>query len=738
MKLSQYKINSAQVVFLGGNFDMYSVKEFEEFLNGLDIQKYTRLGLNFKELNSIDSSGIGALLRFGREMEKKNAEIAFYDVPGNILTIFINSGLNQIFQIMSTLQFENSFIKETKINSLVYKMKRKYRSFFQKIGSYRNLLAGIILALFCISVFLTEKITYDLEKSKGAELSSFIQSYLWDMDDKNAKDFAEILIETKGYRRIQINHSDGSVFIDAVSKEKPSGFRFLLEQLRVIRSVSIFSDIYHKENKIGRLEIVWINTNIFIHLGSLLLFLLTYSVILSYIRILENRKELNQKNIEVNEQMAEVQRLKVQQDADYFLTSLLTKPFGTDKVRNEKFKIEKLIRQKKKFEFKKRKDEIGGDICITDEIVLKGKKYIVFINADAMGKSLQGAGGILVFSSAVNSILSRNRASVSFQNIFPETWLKNLFIDIHHVFETFNGSMLISGITGLIDEENGFMYWMNAEHPNMVLYRDDTARFLESEEAYMKFGTEGVNRVMMVSTFHLLPGDIIISGSDGRDDIGLGQDESGHAVINSDESLFLRHVETAKANLDIIYENLKAFGEITDDLSLLKIGYSEMIDSTVKDASYLSRLEQAKRFYTKRAFEQAEKLLREAYRDFPKYKDSLRLLLRILYEEKRFAEIILLIEDYVNACPWDLRFILLGAVAFSKTGNYKMGIAYSERYKLRDPHSVKNLFILYELYFNDGNYEKALPVLDRILELEPTNERALSLKGGEYNDEFGI
>ncbi|HNH08834.1 MAG TPA: STAS domain-containing protein, partial [Leptospiraceae bacterium] len=255
MKLSQYKINNAQVVFLGGNFDMYSVKEFEEFLNGLDIQKYTRLGLNFKELNSIDSSGIGALLRFGREMEKKNAEIAFYDVPGNILTIFINSGLNQIFQIMSTLQFENSFIKETKINSLVYKMKKKYRSFFQTIGSYRNLLAFIILALFCMTVFLTEKITYDLEKSKGAELSSFIQSYLWDMDDKNAKDFAEILIETKGYRKIQINHSDGSVFIDAVSKEKPSGFRFLLEQLRIIRSVSIFSDIYHKETVIGRLEI---------------------------------------------------------------------------------------------------------------------------------------------------------------------------------------------------------------------------------------------------------------------------------------------------------------------------------------------------------------------------------------------------------------------------------------------------------------------------------------------------
>ncbi|MBP6738990.1 MAG: SpoIIE family protein phosphatase, partial [Leptospiraceae bacterium] len=34
------------------------------------------------------------------------------------------------------------------------------------------------------------------------------------------------------------------------------------------------------------------------------------------------------------------------------------------------------------------------------------------------------------------------------------------------------GSMLMSLVFGLIDERTGVMYFLNAEHPDMVLYRD--------------------------------------------------------------------------------------------------------------------------------------------------------------------------------------------------------------------------------------------------------------------------
>ena len=56
-----------------------------------------------------------------------------------------------------------------------------------------------------------------------------------------------------------------------------------------------------------------------------------------------------------------------------------------------------LIKQFKQFTFRKWEAELGGDICITDNIKLNNRNYLFFVNADAMGKSIQGAGGALIF-----------------------------------------------------------------------------------------------------------------------------------------------------------------------------------------------------------------------------------------------------------------------------------------------------------------------------------------------------
>jgi hypothetical protein len=53
------------------------------------------------------------------------------------------------------------------------------------------------------------------------------------------------------------------------------------------------------------------------------------------------------------------------------------------------FSVRSVSKQKKEFEFRGKKMEIGGDINIVDQIRIAGKDYLVFINADAMGKSIQ-------------------------------------------------------------------------------------------------------------------------------------------------------------------------------------------------------------------------------------------------------------------------------------------------------------------------------------------------------------
>ena len=69
--------------------------------------------------------------------------------------------------------------------------------------------------------------------------------------------------------------------------------------------------------------------------------------------------------------------------------------------------------------------------------------------------------------------------------------------------------------------------------------------------------------------YHLSPGDVLFIGSDGKDDIRLGFDKQ----MNEDETLFLRNVEKTEGDLNELVQVLRSTGEISDDLSILKISY---------------------------------------------------------------------------------------------------------------------------------------------------------------------
>ena len=73
-----------------------------------------------------------------------------------------------------------------------------------------------------------------------------------------------------------------------------------------------------------------------------------------------------------------------------------------------------------------------------------------------------------------------------------------------------------------------------------------------------------------------MSGDIILCGSDGRDDLILGvNEETGLEIINFDENLFIDIVNEANCYIPQIYKSILKHGKLTDDLSLLKITYLE-------------------------------------------------------------------------------------------------------------------------------------------------------------------
>jgi hypothetical protein len=192
-----------------------------------------------------------------------------------------------------------------------------------------------------------------------------------------------------------------------------------------------------------------------------------------------------------------------------------------------------------------------------------------------MGKSIQGAGGALVYGVVFINHIMRTLMLRSEQDRSPREWLDDVYRDLQTIFESFDGSMLISGIIGIIDDETGKMWHFNCEHPFMVIYRNGRAQFIEDEEKMgRKIGTMGFGE-MFIQENQLNPGDILLAGSDGRDDIKLGMDEeTGQRIINEDEKQFLLRVEDGKGALKDIAAAVNAYGELTDDFSMVRIQYT--------------------------------------------------------------------------------------------------------------------------------------------------------------------
>lgn len=355
----------------------------------------------------------------------------------------------------------------------------------------------------------------------------------------------------------------------------------------------------------------------------------------------DKNSQLKEKNELVEKSLKEVERLKEQQDGDYFLISLLTDTLNNiNNAANENVKIDMTIQEKKKFKFRKWDKEIGGDMCMAYTIKLRGRPYTMFLNADAMGKSIQGAGGVLVMGSILKFLTERTLDSSSKKSrLCPEKWVRNAFVELQRVFESFNGSMLMSLVLGLVDEDTGVLYYMNAEHPWCILYRDGKADFLEKELVFHKIGTEGVSNQLWVQVHQLQPSDIVFVGSDGRDDILIAYNEQGQRVINEDENEILRRIEEANGKLSSVEKGLERKGCFTDDFSMIRIHFTKPLLPISKPSAEILRMRKnGEKAMMIENYEKAYYYLEKAYKLDRYYLPVVKDLVNYLYAAKEFSE----------------------------------------------------------------------------------------------------
>jgi len=425
-------------------------------------------------------------------------------------------------------------------------------------------------------------------------------------------------------------------------------------------------------------------------------------------------KRIETKNREIEAQIKRINELKTQQDGDYFLTSQLLQPLALNETEASRVRVEFFTEQKKKFQFRQWYSEIGGDISSANTVYLRNKRYVAFMNGDAMGKSIQGAGGALVLGTVFKSFLHRTQNNEMSSFMFPEQWLHDCYEELHHVMISFDGRMLVSVVIALVDEESGFLYYINAEHPWIAVLRNGVARFIEKELTLRKLGMPENDELFRVKTFKLEKGDAIFVGSDGRDDILLSQDASGNTLMNTDETLFLRVIEKADGDLQKIRDGLSSAGDITDDLSLVRLTF----EGTGKEVITRADLAQLKEYTQKVDSKDALQELENRYKENPHDPKLVYKLALLNSRFKNFSRAAALGEEFCNYDPSNLGMIYLTSRAFKHCAGLdkpllRRAADYGERLILREPTNIHGLVNLADIYRRLDKHGKAEELLKK-------------------------
>ncbi|TGK14128.1 HAMP domain-containing protein [Leptospira fletcheri] len=452
-------------------------------------------------------------------------------------------------------------------------------------------------------------------------------------------------------------------------------------------------------------------------------------------------EKVEERTREVQEKMREVQQLKIQQDGDYFLTSLLAKPLFYNANKSANVNTNFLIRQKKYFEFRNKHGELGGDICLTGNLRLgtpeNFKKYTMALNGDAMGKSMQGAGGSLVMGVVMNSIMARSAANKRVLEKTPEEWLTEVYHEVHSVFKSFDGSMIISATLLLVDDESGETFYWNAEHPFSVLYRDGKASFIESDLELRKLGLDS-EYPFKVKKFQLHPEDVVILASDGRDDLMLSN-VNGKRIINEDENLFLQIVENSHAEISAIERAIRETGEVIDDLSILRIGFRETgrpatagllpEEEEQEDRITIRNLyKEGKELYKIGEVQKAIGILMDAYAADNSNQRLNKLLGLLSFKEKDYPLAVQVLSKYLSYDPDTAELWYYLSIAEKKLGNLTQALQAAKMVNQLQPMNVQNLVNLSDLNRLLGHKEEAIQYTKNAEEIDPENKNIRKLK----------
>jgi len=109
MEITVREQGSVIIMDLSGHFTIYDITDIETIWNGYLKKNILVMALNCREIQFIDSSAIGSLVKMVNLVTGFGIEVIFYDLGEPVQRVFAVTGLNRILNIMSAADFEKRF-----------------------------------------------------------------------------------------------------------------------------------------------------------------------------------------------------------------------------------------------------------------------------------------------------------------------------------------------------------------------------------------------------------------------------------------------------------------------------------------------------------------------------------------------------------------------------------------------------------------------------------------------------
>ncbi len=99
MEIEFKDIGEHKVISVSGEVDLYNVSELKKALFSVTDGSYSSVVIDLKDVNYMDSSGIGALVAGQKKMRAHNGKFALVNIHDDVLNILKLATLDKFFTI---------------------------------------------------------------------------------------------------------------------------------------------------------------------------------------------------------------------------------------------------------------------------------------------------------------------------------------------------------------------------------------------------------------------------------------------------------------------------------------------------------------------------------------------------------------------------------------------------------------------------------------------------------------